>query len=199
MAETLSCARCGETNPADARFCIGCGELVATQATTGPTMKLKGIACPACGAVSPEESVFCASCGRVVGEPRVQPAPQPTYPGARQAPRPVYPPRIYPRVNTPPTIVPSQRQQQSQTQHTNWTPLIAVAAVLFLVMNMSGMRSGFPFFLFFFLPLGLLRRHSGTRNFAPAFWMLGLVVLFATKAFWPGILVLLALWMLFGR
>ena len=143
--------------------------------------------------------MFCASCGRVVGEPRVQPAPQPTYPSARQAPRPVYPPRIYPRVNTPPTIVPSQRQQQSQTQHTNWTPLIAVAAVLFLVMNMSGMRSGFPFFLFFFLPLGLLRRHSGTRNFAPAFWMLGLVVLFATKAFWPGILVLLALWMLFGR
>ncbi|HXV62583.1 MAG TPA: zinc ribbon domain-containing protein [Vicinamibacteria bacterium] len=48
-----SCAKCGETNPADARFCMSCGDAFAR-------------VCPACAKSLPEESKFCLFCGSKV-------------------------------------------------------------------------------------------------------------------------------------
>ena len=64
----VTCPACGRENPADARFCAGCGTPLAR-------------ACPDCGRPAPGDAVFCAGCGR-----RLEPQPPPT--GTPPAPPP---------------------------------------------------------------------------------------------------------------
>jgi class 3 adenylate cyclase/tetratricopeptide (TPR) repeat protein len=44
------CQNCGNENPADARFCMSCGNALEA-------------VCPSCGTVAPPEAKFCMSCG----------------------------------------------------------------------------------------------------------------------------------------
>src|SRR5512147_2383927 len=46
----MTCASCGRSNPAVARFCAGCGSSLAPR-------------CAACGAESPADARFCIGCG----------------------------------------------------------------------------------------------------------------------------------------
>src|ERR1700722_5231703 len=68
----MTCPKCGETSPAGARFCIGCGGRL-------------GISCPTCHEFNQPSARFCAGCGfRLSGD---EPA------DAMSAPRqPVVPP-----------------------------------------------------------------------------------------------------------
>jgi class 3 adenylate cyclase/tetratricopeptide (TPR) repeat protein len=50
----MRCPRCGQENPAQAKFCLECGQRLAR-------------ACVACGAPLPETAKFCLECGRPVG------------------------------------------------------------------------------------------------------------------------------------
>jgi class 3 adenylate cyclase/tetratricopeptide (TPR) repeat protein len=50
----MRCSRCGQENPAQAKFCLECGQRLA-------------LACVACGAPLPETAKFCLECGRPVG------------------------------------------------------------------------------------------------------------------------------------
>ena len=47
---TMQCPHCGKENPADARFCGGCGERLART-------------CPSCGHTNAPETRFCNACG----------------------------------------------------------------------------------------------------------------------------------------
>src|SRR5215213_9840945 len=47
---SMQCTECGEVNPAQARFCIGCGTRLAS-------------CCASCHAPNPPHANFCASCG----------------------------------------------------------------------------------------------------------------------------------------
>jgi class 3 adenylate cyclase/ribosomal protein L40E len=49
----VNCARCGEANPAQARFCMKCGASVT-------------LSCARCGAELPASAQFCFSCGQAV-------------------------------------------------------------------------------------------------------------------------------------
>lgn len=203
MAQTTACANCGELNPAEAHFCIGCGKSLVAQAATGPTTKLQGQVCPTCGAANPLHAQFCSTCGHATAQPTQRPQPQAAPPA--NAPQPIYPPpqpRIYPRVNVPPVYVPRPTRPGPQWGQGRINPAVVVMAVVFLVFTVIGSRSGWPLF-FLFLPLGmgggLFRGHSPLRNWGPAFWILGLLFLFLTKTFWPGIFILWMLWAIFGR
>lgn len=46
----MSCASCGRTNPAIARFCAACGRPLAPR-------------CPACGTENEGDARFCIACG----------------------------------------------------------------------------------------------------------------------------------------
>ena len=50
--EGPTCASCGQTNPAGAKFCFQCGERIAVEAS-----------CPECGTELPKEARFCTECG----------------------------------------------------------------------------------------------------------------------------------------
>ncbi len=50
------CARCGRSNPPDARFCQDCG---APLQSSDPSV----LVCPACGSENPPDSRFCQRCG----------------------------------------------------------------------------------------------------------------------------------------
>src|SRR5215475_1104771 len=50
----MRCPRCRQDNPAQAKFCLECGQRLA------PT-------CVACGAALPETAKFCVECGQPVG------------------------------------------------------------------------------------------------------------------------------------
>jgi class 3 adenylate cyclase len=50
----VTCPGCRHENPADARFCTGCGRPLA-------------LACAACGATNPPDSRFCKGCGTPLG------------------------------------------------------------------------------------------------------------------------------------
>jgi len=52
----MQCPRCRQDNPAQAKFCLECGQRLAP-------------ACLACGAALPESAKFCLECGRPVGGP----------------------------------------------------------------------------------------------------------------------------------
>ena len=65
MSDTLSrmtCHDCGRENPADARFCAGCG---ATQQQS----------CPGCGRANEVDARFCVGCGHEVGSAFETPSP----------------------------------------------------------------------------------------------------------------------------
>jgi class 3 adenylate cyclase/tetratricopeptide (TPR) repeat protein len=49
----VRCARCGQENPGEARFCLHCGAPLV-------------LSCPGCGAVQPPGARFCPECGRAV-------------------------------------------------------------------------------------------------------------------------------------
>jgi class 3 adenylate cyclase/tetratricopeptide (TPR) repeat protein len=63
-----ACASCGRENPADAKFCNGCGASL-----------LGG--CPGCGRANPPDARFCSECGTALGGAPV------AAPAARQAER----------------------------------------------------------------------------------------------------------------
>ena len=46
----MGCPSCGTQNPAEARFCMGCGTSLAGR-------------CAACGHANPHEARFCMQCG----------------------------------------------------------------------------------------------------------------------------------------
>ena len=62
-----TCRRCGEDNPARARFCLGCGAPLQS-------------ACPSCGEQNPPHARFCLACGTQLGAQAAAPtsAPPPT-------------------------------------------------------------------------------------------------------------------------
>jgi class 3 adenylate cyclase/tetratricopeptide (TPR) repeat protein len=60
----VTCPACGGENPADARFCAGCG---------GPLAR----PCPDCGRPAAVDAAFCAGCGRRLGRPPVGAPPAP--------------------------------------------------------------------------------------------------------------------------
>src|SRR5436190_24039091 len=63
------CQNCGNENPAEARFCMSCGNALE-------------LVCPSCGTPAPPEAKFCMSCGTALsGEaPATAPAPVRTEP-----------------------------------------------------------------------------------------------------------------------
>lgn len=76
--KSMNCAKCGAVLPADAKFCLSCGEKVTSADTVicskcgQPTMKGNFclscgapliIKCPDCGKQIPEGSKFCLECG----------------------------------------------------------------------------------------------------------------------------------------
>jgi membrane protease subunit (stomatin/prohibitin family) len=50
-AQETTCAKCGGTNSADAKFCDHCGAALS-------------IGCPSCGHVNEADAAFCAECGK---------------------------------------------------------------------------------------------------------------------------------------
>ena len=50
-AQQAICAKCGGTNPVDAKFCDHCGAALS-------------IGCPSCGHVNEADAAFCAECGK---------------------------------------------------------------------------------------------------------------------------------------
>ena len=199
MTQIIHCANCGTANPSDARFCIDCGVALAPQATTGPTVKLQTRNCPWCKVANPLQAQLCVACGRSL-DAQSQPVyapPQPHYPPPQ--------PRIYPRVQQSPMYAPQVRRGRGGWRGSAVHPgaFVAIAIAALVVMTLFNHRGGggVPFFVFF-LPLGLLSnalRGRSIRNYSPIFWVLGLCFLLGTGTLWPGILVLLVLWMLFGR
>src|SRR3989304_5841401 len=59
------CPTCGQDNREAARYCEGCGGVLAP-------------VCPGCQAQLRPSARFCDSCGRAVSEPTAPPAPPPT-------------------------------------------------------------------------------------------------------------------------
>ena len=70
----MTCPRCHHVNPADARFCTGCGQALA-------------LLCPACQTPNTLDSRFCKACGTLLGTSDALP------PAQRSAPSPSYTPR----------------------------------------------------------------------------------------------------------
>ncbi len=56
----MKCPKCQFENPADARFCNGCGQNLE-------------LACPECGKVNPPASSFCNGCGHDLTKPEESP------------------------------------------------------------------------------------------------------------------------------
>ena len=50
-AKQATCAKCGESNPVDAKFCDHCGTAL-------------NITCPSCGHTNAAGSAFCSDCGK---------------------------------------------------------------------------------------------------------------------------------------
>jgi class 3 adenylate cyclase/tetratricopeptide (TPR) repeat protein len=66
----MRCPRCRQDNPAQAKFCLECGQRLP-------------LACLACGATLPETAKFCVECGQPVGAPVPAAAAAPAEPEAR--------------------------------------------------------------------------------------------------------------------
>jgi hypothetical protein len=193
MAETVICKRCGDVNPSEARFCIDCGASLVAE-TTGPTVRLAGVACPSCNTRNPENALFCVVCGRTLGQSAPQPQPQPP----RATPRPVAPNpaarQSYPRVATPPTLVPPRPvappYRHRRARHAN------PGAAIFLIGLAVLLGSG-RFWPGILVVIGLsifatsAAQGHAEKGTSALLWLGGLALLFATGAFWPGILVLL--------
>jgi ribosomal protein L40E len=50
-SKQVTCAKCGEANSADAKFCDHCGAALS-------------ISCPSCGHANPPDATFCSDCGK---------------------------------------------------------------------------------------------------------------------------------------
>jgi Double zinc ribbon len=206
MPEILHCDRCGGDSPTDARFCIDCGAPVGA-ATTGPTTRLTGIVCPACNTNNPDHARFCVVCGRAFGatapaQPRpIAPrpaAPAPTQPAARPSyPRMATPPTLVPGRALPPTPPPSTAQRRQGTSHDP-------GAVVFLI-GLVALLASHTIWPGILLLLGLTNLvHQAARGrpdhgVRALFWLGGLTLLFATGTFWPGILILFFISMALGK
>jgi hypothetical protein len=200
MSEILHCERCGGDSPADARFCIDCGGPIG-EAATGPTKRLAGIVCPACNTNNPEHARFCVVCGRAFGaaQPRQRPAAPPLK--RPSAPKPTAQPS-YPRMATPPTLLPSHPLPAPATRH-HHAPRNDPSGAVFLI-GLVALLVSHAFWPGILVLLGLTnlvhhaargRPERGTRALI---WLAGLAVLFATGAFWPGILILIFISMALG-
>ena len=55
----VACPGCGRINPADAKFCLECGQKFE-----------QGVVCPSCGHVNPAGAKFCLECGAKIGAPK---------------------------------------------------------------------------------------------------------------------------------
>jgi hypothetical protein len=199
MPETLHCDRCGGDSPADARFCIDCGGPVGA-AATGPTTRLAGIVCPACKTNNPEHARFCVVCGRAFGA--AQPARRPVAPPmAPPAPKPPAQPS-YPRMATPPTLVPSNPLPSPSTRHhqaSHGDP----SKVVFLI-GLVALLATHAFWPGILVLLGVTNFVHQAAQGRPErathalLWLGGLAFLFATGAFWPGIMILIFISMALG-
>jgi len=58
----IDCGNCGARNPAQAKFCMSCGQALARR-------------CPNCGAEPPDQARFCMDCGTPLGGGAPPPAP----------------------------------------------------------------------------------------------------------------------------
>src|SRR5271163_3776702 len=72
MTQTRTCRSCAADNPADAQFCMACGERLEQS-------------CPACGAPALQGARFCVSCGAAIGGDADQPHARGTLAGAGAA------------------------------------------------------------------------------------------------------------------
>jgi len=191
MAETLLCERCGGDNPADARFCIDCGATLVS-ATTGPTTRLAGNTCPACQTHKSEHARFCVVCGRGLTTgtaPQFQPRSQPARPVApRVAPRPTQ--QSYPRMATPPTLMPARTKPQhapaARPQGQNPAPFIFLIGLVVLLAN-GAIWPGILVLIGVSILISQVARGRPDKGMSALFWFGGITLLLATGAFWPGI------------
>ena len=197
MAETLHCEHCGGDSPADARFCIDCGAPIGA-ATTGPTTRLAGITCPSCKTNNPEHARFCVVCGRAFG---AAPPPQPR---SATRPGPTRPPASpsYPRMATPPTLIPARPQPPAPARH-HYRPHSDPGGIVFLI-GLVALLASHAFWPGILLLLGLTNlvhqaaRGRPDKGMYALLWLGGLTLLFATGTFWPGILILFFISMAMG-
>jgi hypothetical protein len=198
MPEILHCDRCGGDSPTDARFCIDCGAPVGA-ATTGPTTRLSGIVCPACATNNPEHARFCVVCGRAFGAAAPPPAARaPTQPTARPS---------YPRMATPPTLMPGQPLSPAQPPNpTQRRPnagndpsglVFVIGLVALLASHM--IWPGILLLLGFTNLVHQAARGRADHGLRALLWLGGLTLLIATKTFWPGILLLIFISMALGK
>ncbi len=206
MAKTIRCTGCGDENPVDARFCIDCGASLAPVAI-GETTRLPAQRCPGCGSSNPEEARFCVVCGRGLAGAQPKPARQPQPQPAPQPPRPVAAPphsprqHSYPRVDTSPLptpiapVQPPYAQPQSSWDLKSIGPILFAGEVLFLLMR-GNIWPGILWLIGISSFVGAMVSNRGHKAFSHLVWWGGLALLFATKAFWPGILILIFLCMM---
>jgi Double zinc ribbon len=215
MAETHHCKRCGGVSPADARFCIDCGAPLAP-AATGDTTRLPGMRCPSCATNNPEHARFCVVCGRgLVGgvTPAARPAPQPR--PALQPRPPAMPPgpkgasphsprqHSYPRVASPPVVLPvAPRPPVVITHRSNRSarangPLLFGVGLLILIVT-GNIWPGILWLIGISGFVGAMTHGRGDKAFQALLWWGGLALLFASGTFWPGILLLVFLSMALG-
>jgi hypothetical protein len=205
MAKTIRCANCGDENPADARFCIDCSASLVPVAT-GETTRLPAQRCPSCGSANPQEARFCVVCGRGLAGAQPQPAARPQPQPAPQPPRPVAAPRhsprqhSYPRVATSPVPTPIAPVQPPHVQHHSWNPtsvgpILFVVGIFFLLMR-GNIWPGVLWLLAISSFIGAAASGRSQKALTGLVWWGGIALLFATKAFWPGILILVFLCMM---
>jgi hypothetical protein len=205
MQEILHCDRCGGDSPTDARFCIDCGAPVGA-ATTGPTTRLNGIVCPVCKTNNPEHARFCVVCGRAFGAAAPPPA-RPTAPPAALPPtRPTARPS-YPRMATPPTLMPGQplspphSPNTTQRRHNTGNDPSGLVFVIGLVALLAS-HMIWPGILLLLGFTNLVHQSAHGRpdhGMRTLLWLGGLTLLIATGTFWPGILLLLFISMALGK
>ncbi len=197
MADTIECKRCGNENPADARFCIDCGAELAS-AATGPTTRLAGVACRSCGASNPEHARFCVVCGRTMaGAPAPTPAPHPAAPrlSTRPAPR-----QSYPRVATPPQLVqlrPMPPARPARRQQPNAGALVFVIGLGLLLANGS-IWPGIALLIPISIVVQQIAEGRTQKALTSLLWVAGIMLLLAVGMFGLGVFGVLFLVALLG-
>lgn len=125
----MHCPYCQTANPAQARYCMGCGHslvngIVCAKCDTllppyarycfhcGTVLVLPNYGCPHCGAAVQPGQAFCGSCGNSVSQPTMQAPimpPQQYQPGQPVQPQPLHTPSA-----TPQTMPTGQHPAQPQ-------------------------------------------------------------------------------------
>lgn len=140
----ITCRSCGGESPHDARFCIECGETLAS--ATGPTTKLATPTCQSCGAENVPDARFCGICGRAMPAFAATPEPWPSSVGipmpsrahAHQsaprptlAPSPAEPPMVAPALPQPITGAPRRHgRRHGHTWHHGGPPPAVIVAIV---------------------------------------------------------------------